>query len=562
MTSSLATADLEPGPRRVGLPPVLQQLLAGLGPAKLAVLAVSAMVLVALFAFLILRLAEPRMTLLFGELDPAAAREIVGRLDALGVPYTVSAEGRAVLVPEGEAAGLRLRLAEGGLPATGPAGYELLDGLNPLTSSDFLANVSLRRALEGELARTIAALRGVREARVHLVQPKRELFEREAQPPSASVFLARRGAGAVEPRQVQAIRHLVAAAVPGLQPERVTVVDDAGTLLARAAAPSDTGRDLPVELEEARAAFETRLRDKVTGILERSLGAGKAQVEVSADLDFDQETTTVESFDPESQVARSTHAVEEAADRSERGPEPPVTVTTNLPTERTQSTAEPGSTERTSRSEETTNFEVSRTVRNHTRKGPKIRRLSVAVQVDAAAAGPEGTAPLEALVRTAAGLDAERGDVLEIVARSFAPVEIPAGGTGSAAPWLGLPADRLIEMAALLALAAAVVLFGLRPIARELGRPPATALDAAPAGTMPTGAPAAAGEAADHMGLLVGEATPGAEAAGGLPGAASPLLLAAPDGSHRARLLDEVQAAIDERPEDAIRVLRAWLDGE
>lgn len=567
MTTSLATLTADDQPAAPASPlPALWRLIGALGPGRLAVLAASALVLLGLFAFLLVRVSEPRLTLLFGELDPAAAREIVGRLEALDVAHALSADGRAVMVPAGEAPRLRLQLAEGGLPQGGPAGYEILDGINPLTSSDFLANVSLRRALEGELARTIAALRGVREARVHLVQPKRELFERESRQPTASVFLALRGAGGIEPRQVQSIRHLVAAAVPGLTADHVTIVDDRGVLLARATTPDGTGQDAPVELDEARSAFESRLRTKILSILERSVGVGKALVEVSADLDFDGESTTIESFDPQSQVARSAHAIEEATDRNERAQDTPVTVTTNLPTERTQSSSGPASAERSNRSEETTNFEISRTVRNHVRKGPRIRRLSIAVQVDTAAAGG-GTEQLEALVRGAAGAEEERGDVVQIVARNLAPVEAGPEGTSSALPLFGLEPTRLLEIAALIALSAGVVLFGLRPIARELSRPAAVAAatEGLPAGGLPggidldggVGGDAEAGGPADVQAIALESRSP--DLLGTSPGA---LMLESPDGSERARLFAEVRAVIDERPEDAVRVLRAWLEGE
>jgi flagellar M-ring protein FliF len=209
--------------------------LRGLGAARLLVPGATTLGLLGLFAFLLLRVAEPHFTLLYGELEPEDSAAIVGRLEVLGVNFRLQGDGRAILVPADQALRLRMMLAEEGLPRGGTVGDEIFDQQSALGTTDFLANVNLRRALEGELARTIASLADVRAARVHLVLPRRELFRRDQIEPSASVTLHMYGGRRLDRRQVQAVRYLVAAAVPGLAPARIALVDDHGTLLARGA---------------------------------------------------------------------------------------------------------------------------------------------------------------------------------------------------------------------------------------------------------------------------------------------------------------------------------------
>jgi flagellar M-ring protein FliF len=199
------------------------------------VLGATALGLLGLFAFLLLRVAEPHLTLLYRELEPEDSAAIVGRLEALGVTFRLQGDGRVVLVPADRALRLRMTLAEEGLPRGGTVGDEIFDQQSALGTTDFLANVNLRRALEGELARTIASLADVRAARVHLVLPRRELFRRQQIEPSASVTLHMYRGRRLDRRQMQAVQHLVAAAVPGLSPAGIALVDHQGTLLARGA---------------------------------------------------------------------------------------------------------------------------------------------------------------------------------------------------------------------------------------------------------------------------------------------------------------------------------------
>ncbi len=428
------------------------------------------------------RAAEDSYTLLFSGLELADAQELVGRLEAMEVPFRLSPGGDAIMVPSGDALRLRMALAEEGMPVGGTVGYELLDDASPFTTTDFLANVNLRRAVEGELARTIGTLRGVRAARVHIVAPERALFGRAEVAPTASIVLTLRGAEVLDQRQIAGIRQLVAAAVPGLKSDAVTLVDGAGNLLATPAAP---GAD-PLasgDAEAYRVALEDRLRGKIVQLLERSVGLSKVDAAVSADLDFDEIATTAETYDPQSQVVRSTQTTEEATDQQETQPADQVGAAGNLPTERAVAPAgAPGSSEKSNKTEETVNYEISRTVRNQTKRGASLRRLSIAVQVDGTyQAQPDGSSTyqprgaeeleqLAALVRSAAGVDESRGDVVEVVSRPFATATAPLEPE-SEAGWRSMLAGdygRLLDLGVLSLLTLLVLFFGVRPALRRL----------------------------------------------------------------------------------------------
>lgn len=546
------------------------------------ILAMGAVALATLgfFAFLIFKVTAPDYTILFGDLEPAAAGQIVDRLEGMSVAHKLSDDGRTILVPESMVAKLRMDLAQNGLPAAGPAGYELLDSSNAFTSTDLLTNLNLRRALEGELARTITALNGVASARVHLVQPKRELFERDQQHSSASVFVKLKGSAGLEPRQVQGIRQLVASAVPGLTPERITIVDDQGNLLARAREDGNDEVDQD-ELESQRIGYEGRLRQKVLNLLEPSIGMNRVEVEIHADMDFDNETTTSESFDPDRAVPRSTQTTEDKSERTESQPDSPTTVSNNLPTAQAATPAPgPGSSEKTARTEETTNYEISKTVTNHVRRGAQIKRLTIAVQVaEAQVQAADGQiisqprdaselAQLAALVKTATGFDEQRGDVVEIVSRKFSPVPSLAD---EAAPTLLSRIDfgKIANYGMLGGLALLLIFFGLRPLTRELARA------AGRTEVLPTPIEAqAALVTGDDVPLLTSTATreftpielteiaDGMNTGAGHAAAGEEMVqLPQVTGAIRGELVRNANGLIKERPEETLRVLRGWLGG-
>ncbi len=531
--------------------------------------------LLGFFAYLTLRIVEPDFGLLYSGLDLEDSAEIVGRLEAMGVPYELHGGGEGIMVPGDRVARMRMAMAEEGLPRGGSVGDEIFDQAGALGTTTFLANVNQRRALEGELSRTIAALKDVKAARVHLVLPKRELFRREQIEPSASVTLRMFGGRRLDKRQTAAVQHLVAAAVPGLQPSRITLVDDRGTLLVRGGEAALEG-GLANQADDYRIAFETRLKNVVEQLLERSLGPGRVHAEVSAEIDFDQVTMMEETFDPEGQVVRSTQSIEEETERSERNEDGAVTVGNNLPNAGVDGGGGGNSNNENSvRTEETVNYEISRTVRNHTQMAGEIKRLSVAVLVGGrelldAEGGPLGYSTLDqqeldeitSLVRSAIGFDAERGDTVEVKNMPFAEPNLEEIETSLFDLTKG-DILRLAELGGLLLLALIAIFLVVRPALSKLMPEPVT-LDA----------PAmigANGEAGRGLPMLVDQ--------NGQPIAADGVITddqgnaLGPDGESKAKaglveledpvrigLIEQTRNLIDTRPDDAAAIIRTWID--
>src|SRR5437868_3567278 len=243
--------------------------------------------LTSFFGFVILRVTTPQMTTLFTELSIEDSSAIIKDLERQAIPYELKNDGAAIMVPKDKVTRLRMKLAEGGLPKGGGVGYEIFDKSEALGTSSFVQNVNHLRALEGELARTIASIGAVDSARVHLVLAQRELFSRDKQEPSASIVIKTRGSERLGKSQVAAIQHLVAAAVPSLRPGRISIVDSEGNLLARG---TDEGADAAggtLNTEELRTGYEQRLSRSIEEMLERSVGPGKVRAEVHAEMDFD-----------------------------------------------------------------------------------------------------------------------------------------------------------------------------------------------------------------------------------------------------------------------------------
>ena len=346
---------------------------------------------------------ESGYTTLYSNLAPAEAGEIVDLLASLDVPYRISAGGSALQVPEREAQAIRLKLAAQGYPRDGIVGYEIFDQSN-LGMTDFLQKVNFRRALEGEIAKSIMSLSEVSAARVHLVIPEPRLFERDQKQPTASVVLKLNGT--LSEGQVAGIQHLVASSVEGLDIEHISIVDARGRLLTDRHADPDTR--LSSTQMELRRNVEDHLEAKAQTLLDRTLGPERAVVRVIADLNFDKVEKSAENYDPE-RVAVSSEEVQTARPGGEgRATAPNATITT---------------------------YEVSKSIEHVVSAVGTIERLSVAVMVDGTyapgSAGDEG-APrayrprsaeelqqIAAIVRTAVGFDSTRSDQLEIVNMAF-----------------------------------------------------------------------------------------------------------------------------------------------
>ncbi|MGX1198945.1 flagellar M-ring protein FliF [Parvibaculum sp. MBR-TMA-1.3b-4.2] len=465
----------------------LQNLVKSLGPVRLAVLGVVGAVLFGFFAVIAANYSGEPKALLFSDVNVSDASKMVEALDQMKVDYTLKGDGTKIYVPESQVLRLRMQLAEKGLPAGGTVGYEIFDNADALGTTSFIQNINHLRALEGELARTIASIDGISSARVHLVLPERELFSRDKRDPTASIVL-KLATRALSGQQVKSIQYLVSSAVEGLTPGHVSIVDERGTLLATGM--GDDGQAMiTATAEERRIAYERRLRGHVENIVGRVVGAGGARVEVTAQMDMTRVVKTSDLYDPDGQVVRSTQTVEDTSSSQNGKQNDGVTVGNNLPNAN-QAGAGDGATSRdaANRTEETVNYEISRTQRTETKEPGRVERVSVAVLVDGtyttAADGtktyqprsPEELAKIATLVKSAIGFDEKRGDKVEVVNLQFAaPKTIEAASVATPAPEGGMwglsKADlmRIGEMAMIALLALVAMFFVLRPLIARLG---------------------------------------------------------------------------------------------
>ena len=278
-----------------------------------AIIGVAAGVAAAVFALVLNVGAEPK-ALLYSNLDLKEAGQITQALDQASIKYDVKGDGSTIMVPRDKVASTRIMLSTKGMPTSGSVGYEIFDTASPLGQTDFMQNLNRQRALEGELARTIRSLQGVSSARVHLVLPRRQLFESDGEAPSASVVI---GVGGRSPNadQVASVRNLIAGAVPNLKPDRVTVVDERGKLLAGVGDGEGQGS----AADTARNDTEERMRKTIKDLVEGVVGAGKARVQVTADLERNRVTLQEDKYDPDGQVVRSTQTTGENNKQSQAG---------------------------------------------------------------------------------------------------------------------------------------------------------------------------------------------------------------------------------------------------
>ncbi len=451
--------------------------LRSLGPARLGMMVAVAAGTIAFFIYLTSRLSTPDMALLYADLDPQDSGQIVSRLEQMDIGYRLDPNGTQIFVPSDQVGRVRVTMAGEGLPSGGSIGYEIFDRSEGLGTTKFVQNINHLRALEGELARTIQTISRVKAARVHLVLPKRELFTRDRQDPTASIVLTTQGGQRLEKQQVFAIQHLVAAAVPGLKPAMVSIVDSNGALLARGSDEDDLSA-MASTAEEMRLAYQSRMARTIEQLLERSVGPGNVRAQVTAAMDFDRITENSEIFDPDGQVVRSTQTIEEESGSSDAQGLPAVTVGANLPDIALPSPEGTESKSNARRNEETVNYEISKTVKTHVRETGVVRHLSIAVLINGRTTtteegetvyeprAAEEMEQLATLVRSAAGYDESRGDTIEVINMRFAD---PAGSPieEGEAGWFdlgGAPLMRAAEVLVLGIVAVLVLLLVVRPL--------------------------------------------------------------------------------------------------
>jgi flagellar M-ring protein FliF len=530
----------------------LVSFLKGLGAARLAAMVAVTAALIGFFAFVIMRVTMPQMTTLFTDLSLEDSSAVIKDLERQAIPFEIRNDGAVILVPKDKVTRLRMKLAEGGLPKGGGVGYEIFDKSDALGTTSFVQNINHLRALEGELARTIRAIDRIQAARVHLVLPERPLFSRETPEPSASIVVRVRGA--LEPQQIRAIRHLVASAVNGLKPQRVSIIDEAGQLLADGAA----GATDNAIGEERRAAFEKRMRNEIEAIVSSVVGAGRARVQLTADFDYNKITQTSDKFDPEGRVLRSSQTREESSATADNNGQ--VTVNNELPGNQ-QNNGAPTTRDQSRKTEETNNYEISRTTKTEVTEAGRINRISVAVLVDGSYSknekgemvyqdrSKEQLDRIAALVRSAIGFDQKRGDQVEVVNLRFAdapviaPLVEPAGLFGI----LQFTKDDVmyvIELGVMMLLGLVVVFMVIRPLVKRIL---ATEVVAPPA-ELPALADSSQQAATDGQNLV-----------STINNTAQLIDVAQVQGQVHAQSVHRVGELADRNPNETVAIVRQWL---
>jgi flagellar M-ring protein FliF len=524
-------------------------------------LAGAGLLTLALIFFITTRIATSPMTPVYTDLSLDDSGKIVAELDKQGVPYELRANGTQVLVPSDQMLRLRLSLAQLGLPSGGSmVGYEIFDRSDTMGTSSFVMNINMLRALEGELSRTIASLSQVEWARVHLVVPKPELFSQDKQEPTASIVLKLRGVSELNKEEIGAITHLVATAVPGLKPSKVTLVDSRGHMLSGAGGDEgDTGVTASSD-DEYRTAYETRMKNTIESLLEKSLGTGKVKVTVNADMNFDRVVTNSETYNPDGQVVRSVQEGEEKEQSTEKEGRDNTTVANNLPGAQANQTAS-GSNRLTDKTDSTTNYEISKTVENHVQEPGKVNKLSIAVLVDGnytdAKDGKETYTPrsdeerkqIATLVKSAIGFDEKRGDQVEVVNMRFTASNEETGMSWM--EWLKADMHSIIQTLAMLVVAALAFFIVIRPLMNRL-------LDGSLV-VQVEGAPALAAAGGAAAPRMPGAAGGGPSLATEAPQEEEPTVdLSRISGRVKSSTYNRLNELVDKHPDEALTVIRQW----
>ena len=500
--------------------------------------------------------------LLFSGLEPADAATVTERLDTAGITYELREGGSAVYVDSASVDEARLRVASGGALGFGSVGYEIFDETDALGTTSFVQNVNAKRALEGELARSINTITAVSASRVHLVLPERRLFSQETEQPSASVVLTVRGE--IGAGQVETIRNLIATAVPGLATNRITVADDRGRLLA---SPSDGENASAAALEVRRSGVEEDLRRKVRDVVEGVVGSGAARVVVTAELNRESLTQSSQEFDPDGQVLRSTETSEEIEDERDGARSGLVSASENLPDAQDAGGQGPQSSRNRSVETEIRNFEISNTTTTRVVEAGGVERLAVSVVVDhAEVRAADGTVSYEPrsqeqieaiarLVRAAVGYDESRGDVVEVSQMAFSRPDVTLGSPAPAGFSLARSdMFRIAELVVLFLTALLIVLLVARPLVRGVVGGPQPALAGAggdmtalprqsrqaalPEGSGQTALPAREGESEETIDIDQIE------------------------GQVKRSSVKKVANLVQDHPDESMSILRNWMHGD
>ena len=525
------------------------------------VLGVAAGITIALI-LIMMRVGQAPDALLYSNLDLREASEVTTALDSAGIKYSSKGDGSTIFVSRDQVGEARMLVAGKGLVTSGSVGYEIFDNQSVLGQTEFQQNLNAKRALEGELSRTIMSMRGINSARVMIALPQRELFQSEAAAPTASIVVGVTG-GQLAAGQVQAIRNVVASSVPNLKPEKVTLTDTSNRTLA---AGSDAEGFSAASAQDAQETTESRLQARIKDIVEGVVGVGGARVQVTADIDHSRSTTQELRYDPDGQVVRSTSTNGTESSDTTPTPDGGATATNNIPGGAGPETGAAGS--RDTANTETTNYEISNTTTTTVKEAGEIKRLAVSVAVDGkwtpgangaaptyAARTPAEIAQIKTLVAAAVGIDEARGDKIEVLNARFNRDLAVVGGEEARSSLFDFTRNDLmrgVELLVLLITGVLLIFFVLRPLLKSASGGGAMQL----AGALPGGGTVTSLQTTTVMG-------PGGAPMHQLTGPPSEmeqrLDIARIEGQVKASSVKKVADFVEKHPDESTSILRSWV---
>jgi flagellar M-ring protein FliF len=541
---------------------VIVQFFKEMSPVRLA----SAVII--LFTFLVMsvvfmtKISNTEFAVLYTDLEIQDSAKIAEELESRKIPYQAIFDGSTIKVHKSEVVNARLALAKVGLPNSGSVvGYEIFDKEDSIGATNFSQNVKLIRALEGELSRTISAFDQVSKARVHLVMPQREIFSKDRMDPRASVVLKFRGSKKLGKSEIDAISHLVVTSVPGLEMKSITIVDTKGRAL-KIGSSEESSNFANGKNEEIRIAEETRLRNVIEELLGSTIGAGKVKAQVALDMNFDRIVTNSELYDKDGAVVRSVQSIDERSQTpisSAGGAD--ASVANNAPGGGGGGDSS-SNLAITEKSDQTTNYEISKTIKNHITESGIIKKMSIGILVDGfykmdleteeAEYIPRSKEDLEKianLVKVAVGFDEDRSDKIEVINMKFSSdldsMEVDDSD------WIKEELPGLFQTLIFAIVVLLVLITVIRPIAlkafdvRKADEPGEDGFDGLPA--VSGASPALPGTPAAQM-LVDVPAGPALEGKTPDPGPAKidPII--------------KVNEIADSNPQDLVNVLRKWLN--
>lgn len=410
----------------------LIQFLKELGPLKLAGIGIALLTVLIVGGVYLRYASNQNMSVLYSDLDPQDSGKIVEELESKKIPYELGGDGSIIKIPADMILRTRMSMAQAGLPSNGGVvGYEIFNNEESLGTTNFLQNVKMVRALEGELSRTISSFDQIERARVHLVIPQRAIFSKEKEEPKASVVLKFKAHQTLNKSEIDGIAYLVATAVPGLEVQNITIVDTHGRSL-KLGEQEEGGMFGTSNSDDYRVAYEQRLKKDVERLLEKSLGPNKVTVQVSVEMNFDRIVTNSEIYDPEGAVVRSVQSISDKEKTPVGSGETDTSVANNIPGGNPNESENDKNMATIDRSDETTNYEISKTVKNQISETGTVKKMSIAVLVDGTYTrnaetkkleyiprGADELKKIEDLVKVAAGFREDRQDKIEVVNMQF-----------------------------------------------------------------------------------------------------------------------------------------------